>query len=385
MTLDVGALEVRLETEDHDDDRDTADLAAATRAIEELRVAWEQHRDRAATVEQLTALNQRLDAIERRSQRPGTGGTERDEAAERRAFEHYLRHFGTEQFRPDEVRVLSVANDGAVVPETFLREILKDITEFSPMRSLARVTNVTGSPVILPRRLTKPTAGVVAEGAAPTGSESTYGQWSIAIFELREFTDISNQLLEDSAFGMDSEIREDLGEAFGEKEGELFFTGAGTTEPLGLIADPAFVTVLAAVTAIDADELIDLFYTVKTTYGRRGTWGMNRSVIAEVRKFKNTAGDYLWRDSLAEGQPPTFLGRPVVEVPALAGVAINQIPVVFGDFNRGFRILDRIAMQLLPDRFSRATNGEVRFHARRRVGGKLVRPEALVGLKMPAV
>lgn len=364
------------------------DLTAATQAVEELRTASEQFRtqtDQRITTE-IRGVTDRLAAIETRLNRPGPGQREnRDERdIERRAFDHYLRHYGTERFRADEIRALNTSDDGAIVPEHFIREIIKDITEFSPMRQLARITNATGSSAKLPRRLTKPTAGIVAEGAAPTGSESTYGEWDIPIYEIREFTDISNQMIEDSGFDMEAEIRADLAEAFGEREGNLFFTGTGTGMPLGLLADPAFVTVEAADIEISGDELIDLFYGVKSTYARRGAWAMNRRVIASVRKLKNTGGDYLWQDSLAADQPPTFLGKPVVEVPALGEVEASAIVAVFGDWDRGFRILDRINMSILRDNYSRATNGQVRFHGRRRVGGKLVQPEALIGLKLPA-
>jgi HK97 family phage major capsid protein len=133
------------------------------------------------------------------------------------------------------------------------------------------------------------------------------------------------------------------------------------------------------------DELIDLFYAVKTTYGRRGAWAANRGVIGTMRKMKDGEGRYLWTDNFQEGQPSLFLGKPVVEVPALPDIGANAVPVVFGDWSRGVRFFDRVNMVILPDRFTRAANGQVRYHARRRFGFKLTRPEALVGLKMPAV
>lgn len=363
--------------------RDDDPLATATAAVEELRTAATAFETR--QTEALDGVTDRLTALETRLNRPGTGQQETrdDRSAERRAFDHYLRHHGTERFRVEEIRALNTGDDGALVPEHFIREIIKDITEYSPMRQLARITNATGSSAKLPRRLTKPSAGIVAESVATTGSESTYGEWDIPIFEIREHTDISNQMIEDAGFDMEAEIRMDLAEAFGEKEGNLFFTGTGSGQPLGLLADPDFQTVEAADVAITGDELIDLFYAVKSTYARRGAWGMNRKVIAAVRKLKNTGGDYLWQDSLAAGQPPTFLGKPVVEVPALGDMKAEAVVAVFGDWTRGFRILDRINMSVLRDNYSRATNGQVRFHGRRRVGGKLVQPEALIGLKLP--
>lgn len=360
------------------DSGDDDPAALVQKALDDLRKSVETKSGETAE------LVTRLDQIEARLNRPGAAGASNETAIERKAFDHYLRRYGTANFQLEEIKALNTTDEGAVVPQNFLAEIIKDITEFSPMRSLARITNANGSSAILPRRLTKPTAGVVAEGASPAGSGSTYGQWNIPIYEVREFTDISNQLIEDAGVDMEAEIRADLAEAFGEKEGNLFFTGSGVNEPLGLLNDPDFATISAASIAIDADELIDLFYAVKTTYSRRGAWGMNRAVIKAARKLKDSTGNYLWQDGLAAGQPATFLGAPVVEVPTLGDVAANAVPVVFGDWDRGFRVLDRVAMTVLPDRFTRASNGEVRFHARRRFGGKLVRPEALIGLKMPA-
>lgn len=377
-------LEIRsaLPLETRSDDNDP--IADATAAVEELRTAATAFETRQA--EALSAAEARIAQLETRLNRPGTGQQEnRDERdVERRAFDHYLRHYGTARFNAEEIRALNTGDDGALVPEHFIREIIKDITEYSPMRQLARITNATGLAAKLPRRLTKPTAGIVAENAATTGSESTYGEWTIPIYEIREHTDISNQMIEDSGFDMEAEIRSDLAEAFGEREGNLFFTGTGTDEPLGLLNDTDFVTVEAADAEIVGDELIDLYYGVKSTYASRGAWAMNRKVIAAVRKLKNTGGDYLWQDSLAAGQPPTFLGKPVVEAPALGEVEAEAVVAVFGDWNRGFRILDRINMSVLRDNYSRALNGQVRFHGRRRVGGKLVQPEALIGLKLPA-
>ncbi|MET4802499.1 phage major capsid protein [Bradyrhizobium sp. LB11.1] len=335
-------------------------------------------------------LEKRLAAAEAKLARPAIHtkvNTDEAKELESKALDHYFRKYGTGEFNADEVKAMSAgsnADGGYTVPQTFVAEIIKTITQFSPMRELARITQVGGSPVILPRRLTKPTVGVKAETAADTGSSSTYGQWSVPVFEIREHVDISNQLIEDSAFDLGAEIGADLGESFGEKEGDLFFNGAGTTEPLGLLNDTDFVTATSASTTITADDLIDLYYGVKTAYSKNGAWGMNRKTIATVRKFKSSVGEYLWQESLADGQPPTFLGKPVVEIPALQDPAAGAVVAVFGDWFRGFRVLDRIGMSVLPDRLTQASNGQVRYHARRRMGGKLVQPEALIGLKVHA-
>lgn len=369
---------------------DPLGLTSATAAVEELRSSVQQFETRSnERIENgFREIGDRVTALEARLNRPGVTASNRsaeDTDLERRAFNTYLRH-GTERMQPEELRALTAGTDsegGYTVPETFLQEIIKELTEISPMRQLARVTPVGGTPVLLPRRTGTPTGAWEGETTEADETSSTYGQWSIDVHEARVYSDISNRLLEDSAFNMESEIRTDLAEAFAELEASAFVTGTGTGQPQGFLTDTAFVTETASAAAVDADELIDLFYGLKSRYRNNGTWAMNSKTIASVRKLKNTGGDYLWQDSLAAGQPPTLLGRPVVEMPDLGDVEAEAVPIVFGDFARGYRIVQRLSLTVLPDRFTQASKSIVRFHARMRVGGKLVLPEALIGLAMP--
>jgi len=362
-------------------------LALATQAVNELRSSSEQFQQRMEAGWQ--DVGDRVTALEARLSRPSPANDNRSDAEaelEQRAFDRFLR-YGRDSLTADEVRALSVtggANEGATtVPEAFLAEIIKDLTEISPMRSLARVTNVSGTPVLLPRRTAAPVGAWEGETTEAGETSSAYDQWSIPVHEARVYTDISNRLLEDSAFDMAGEIREDLTEAFDELESGAFVNGDGNGKPLGFLADPAFQTTELSGASFDADDLIDLFYSIKARYRRRGTWTMNSSTIAIVRKLKYPDGKHLWQDSLAEGQPPTLLGRPVEEFPDLPDPDAEAVPLVFGDFNRAYRIVQRLALVVLPDRYSKATESIVRFHARMRVGGKLVLPAALRGLQMP--
>jgi HK97 family phage major capsid protein len=109
---------------------------------------------------------------------------------------------------------------------------------------------------------------------------------------------------------------------------------------------------------------------------------LNSTSIATIRKLKNTVGDYLWRDALSDSNPATILGRPVIEAVDMADVAAGSFPIAFGDFNAAYRIYDRVSLAVLRDPFTQAKNSLVRFHARRRVGGDVVRPEAIRKLKM---
>jgi HK97 family phage major capsid protein len=133
---------------------------------------------------------------------------------------------------------------------------------------------------------------------------------------------------------------------------------------------------------LTADGLIDLFHSLPPAYRNVGAWMMNSKTVGAVRKLKSSTGNYLWVDSLVAGNPPTILSRPVIEAVDMPDIGANAFPIVFGDFNSGYRIYDRIGLTILRDPFTQATNGLVRFHARRRVGGDVVKAEALRKLKI---
>jgi HK97 family phage major capsid protein len=193
------------------------------------------------------------------------------------------------------------------------------------------------------------------------------------------------QLLEDSAGTVESEINLALGEDFGRKEGIGFLNGTGVKQPRGIMVCPDIGYFANGTGAIKSDSLIDMQYKVPAPYRSTGVWMMNGTTIAAIRKLKSTlTGDYIWQESLADGQPPTLLGRPVIEAIDMPDVVDGNFPVLFGNFNLGYRITDRIQLAVLRDPYTQAKNSLVRFHARRRVGGDVMRPNAFIKLKLAA-
>lgn len=367
---------------------DPLGLTSATAAVEELRAGFEAFREEKSA--ETRKLAERLEQIETRLNRPGIQTASRDDKGdlEMRAFAKFAR-YGREALSAEEQRTLSTdpspGTAGAtLVPEQFLNELVRNLVEYSPMRQVARVQQVSGSPIKLPRRTAALQAAWVAEGSQSSSSEPTYGQHSVDVHEARVFVDVSNQLLEDSAFDLASELARDFAEEFGRLEGAAFVSGNGTTAPEGFLTSSEFETEEASGAAISADDLIDLFHAVPSTFASRGTWLMNRATMGAVRKLQSDVGTYLWADSIAPGNPATILGRPVVEMPDMPDVDAEAVPIAFGDWNAGYRIFDRIGLSVLRDPYSRGDYSEVRFLARRRVGGLLVNAEAVKGLAMPA-
>lgn len=332
------------------------------------------------------AATDRADALELKFNRPGGGGAD-EPSVETKAFGIYIRK-GRDFLDDVSTKALRQADDVAGgylrAPDDFVQEILKNVVEFSPVRQVARVTQIGVSGARLPKRTGRPTGHWVDETEDRNETDMTYGQILIPTHEAACYIDVSQQLLEDSAYDVDSEVAMDLAEEFARLEADAFILGNGVKKPSGFMAaeDVGYVPGGHASLLNSGDALIDLYHAIPSVYARSGTWGMNRKTMATVRKLKATDGHYLWQESLQAGTPPTLLGRPVVEMPELDDVGADKFPIAFGDFNQAYRILDRIALALLRDPYTQATKGLVRIHARRRTGGAVVKAEAIKKLKI---
>ena len=342
----------------------------------------------AAVEESVGNVAKSAERIEQKLNRPGAIEAKAEPAKiEAKAFGGFLRQ-GREALSADEVKALRVSDDtagGYLAPDDFVAQVVKGIVEVSPVRQAARVGSTSSGSVILPKRTGRPTAHWVGETEARTETGSTYGQVEIPVHEMACYVDVSLRLLEDAAVNVEAEVSGDLAEEFGRLEGAAFVNGDGTKKPVGVMADGnvAYTPTGNASTlgSAPADTLITLMYAMPAFYRNSGAWMMNGNTLAEIRKLKDGDGRFLWQPSYQEGQPETILGRPVIEAPDMDDVGAAAEPIIFGDFNRAYRIYDRLALSVMRDPYSQATSGLVRFHARRRVGGGVVLSEALRKLK----
>ena len=176
-----------------------------------------------------------------------------------------------------------------------------------------------------------------------------------------------------------------LAEDFGAKEGTAFVNGAGTLDPEGLLTNAGIgFTASGGASTLTADGLISTFYALPAAYRNAGTWLMNGSSLAAVRKMKDSVtGAYIWQPALSLGAPESILGRPVVEAVDMPDVEAGAFPVLFGDFS-GYRIVDRLALSILVNPYLLATNGTTRIHATRRVGGGVIQPAKFRKVKIAA-
>ena len=379
-------------------------------AIDEFERTWaafQEENDRRSmrNDQALEKMNARMNQIESavgRAHRTPTGARERPEyGPEVKAYFDYLKYGTRDEPNPgrdalsrEDMKALTVGADptaGFLAPVDYAREIIKGETEFSPLRSVVRIRQTARRAVQIPKRSGQFSAVWTAESGTRSETEGlSYGLEEIPTHELYALVDVSEQMMEDSEFNLEEELRQEFSEQFAVAEGAALVQGNGTGKPEGLLQSAAVAeTVSGSAASIadatgQADGLIDLYYGLKTAYAVHGTWLLNRGTLGEVRKLKDGQNNYIWQPGLANGVSNTILGQPYVEIPDMPDVAANAFPIVFGDLRRAYTIVDRINLSVLRDPFTQATSGNVRFIARRRVGGQVVLAEAIRKLKVAA-
>jgi HK97 family phage major capsid protein len=276
----------------------------------------------------------------------------------------------------------SPSTGGILAPEQVATSILEKVAEFSPVRTLAQTISMSGPLLQLPRLVDEVEPVPVAETAARTEDEPTFDQIDLKPFEMAIIVPVTRILLEDAQIDLTGYLSNHVARRFGQKEATWFVNGNGTTQAEGVLTSTAVAE--HEVEAITGDDLIDLFYSIKTAYSSNGAWLMNRKTMAVVRKLKDTDGSYIWERGIAGGQPPQLLGRPVYEAVDMPDIAEEATPIVFGDFATGYAIADRTGFEIIRDDLTGAGNGIVKLHARRRVGGRIIMGEALTKLKLAA-
>ena len=328
------------------------------------------------------AQQEQMARLETIVSRPDFGKGSPAESIQKKVYDKWLRE-GKEGLSPDEVKVLTVSNDataGYLAPPEYVRELIKGIIEFSPVRSLARVRSTTQRSVQVPKRTGTFSAQWVAEQG--TRSETTgysVGLEELPAHEVYALVDISEQELEDSVFNLEAEMNAEFTEQFAKAEGNAFISGDSIGKPQGLITNASVGTITTAANdALAADDLIGAAHNIKSEYMRNATWLFNRTTLSAIRKLKDGGGQYIFQPGIYQmGIGSNLLGHPVVEASDLADIADGTLPVVFGDIRRAYMIVDRVNLSIMRDPFTQASSGNVRYIARRRVGGQVILDEAL--------
>lgn len=299
----------------------------------------------------------------------------------RSAFESWLRGETRTLAAPAlEARDLlaGTATDGAELVPQSMGDLWRYVEDYANVASLCKVYRTSGGETLtIPNVTTNAAAAWEGESDAIAESDPQFASTSLGAFKLAALTQVSSELIADSAFDIVSEVLHSSSEklALGIDTGVV--TGSGTGQPTGFDNETAADT-FASATAITANELIDVYHTLPAPFRANAKWFMKDSTVQYVRKLANAGTtDYVWQPGLALGQPDTLLGVPVVATPDMAAIATTNVTVAIGDLSRAMalRVAGGIRFERSDD-FAFSTD-LVSFRAIARVDAKVIDSRAI--------
>ncbi len=313
----------------------------------------------------------------------------RASAEYQKAFWNAMRTRSGEGLDPVIKNALQIGTDtegGYLVPDEFERTLIEALDEENIFRKLANVISTSSGDRKIPVVASKGTASWIDEEGAIPESDDSFGQVSIGAYKLGTMIKVSEELLNDSVFNLENYIAREFARRIGNKEEDAFFTGDGSGKPTGILAASGGAQIgvtAASATAISIDEILDLFYSLKSPYRNKSVFVMNDATIKAIRKLKDGQGQYIWQPSLQAGTPDTILNRPVYTSSYVPTIAASAKSVIFGDFGY-YWVADRQGRVFKRLNELYAATGQVGFVATQRVDGKLILPEAIKVLQQKA-
>ncbi|HEX3673689.1 MAG TPA: phage major capsid protein [Rhizomicrobium sp.] len=347
-----------------------------------------------------------IDELSLAAARPAFGeskslGPDRATRERKAAFDRYMRKGDTAGFNALEVKALSEGSNpdgGYVVPLEIAATIDRILTRASPIRALATVQQIGSSVYRKPITTVEAASGWVGEtGSVSQTNTPTISAIDFPTMELYAMPAATQPLLDDAQVDIEQWLAGEVQIVFAEQEGAAFVNGDGSNKPTGFlhyttVADASWawggIGYIAsgadgAFAADDpADALINLAYAPKQGYRANGTWVMNRKTESVVRKFKDTTDNYIWQPGTAAGQPSSLLGYPIAEAEDMPDIASGSYSIAFGDFARGYLVVDRVGIRTLRDPYS--AKPYVLFYTTKRVGGGVQNFEAIKLMKFSA-
>ena len=339
----------------------------------------------------IDAQAKKLDEIALKAARPAIGAERAQQRSasaleHKAAFECYVRAGETAGLRALEVKAMSAGSNpdgGYLVPPEIEQVIGERLKAISPIRAIAGVRTISGNVYKKPFMTAGPAVGWVGEtdARAQTGSP-VLDELSFPAMELYAQPAATATLLEDSVVNIDQWIAQEVEQVFAAQEGTAFVTGDGSNKPKGFLS---YTTVDNATwnwgnigtiasgaagafpSSNPSDVLVDLIYAVNAGYRQNASFVMNRRTQSVIRKFKDTQGGYLWQPPAAAGGKATLMTFPVIEAEDMPDIAAGSLSIAFGDFARGYLVVDRAGVTVLRDPYS--AKPYVLFYTTKRDGG----------------
>ncbi len=346
----------------------------------------------------------RLDRLALEMSRPRIGGKLVDDHSGREhksAFNHYMRSGEASGLKALEAKALSRGSGpdgGYLVPLPTEREVLRRLAKFSPIRAISSVREISGASLRRAFSTTGPAAGWVAEAdPRPQTNNQQLADMTFPAMELYAMPAATQALLDDSVVDIEQWIAEEVQTAFAEQEGAAFISGDGVNKPKGFlsytsVADASWTWgnlgyvatgAAGAFAASDpSDALVNLVYALRAGFRQNGKFVMGRRAQSLVRQFKTTTGDYIWAPPATADAGASLMNFPVIEAEDMPDPAANSLSIAFGDFERGYVVVDRVGIRVLRDPYS--AKPYVLFYTTKRVGGGVQNFEAIKLLKFAA-
>jgi HK97 family phage major capsid protein len=365
----------------------------------------------AVTEEKLARIDTALDdaqrkldrvALEMARPRLGAGGDAAvvDVAAKehKSAFALYMRAGETTGLKALEAKTMTAGSGpdgGYLVPIPEEREILRRLAHMSPIRAIASVREISAHSLRRAFSFQGPASGWVAESdPRPQTANQQIADMTFPAMELYAMPAATQTLLDDSVVDIGQWIADEVQTVFAEQEGAAFVNGDGVNKPKGFLAyqtaaDAAWswgkIGYLATGVAgafpstTPSDALFNLVYALRAGYRQNAKFVMGRRAQSLIRQFKTTTGEYLWAPPASAGAAATLMNFPVVEAEDMPDPATDAFSIAFGDFERGYIVVDRLGIRVLRDPYS--AKPYVLFYTTKRVGGGVQNFEAIKLLK----
>jgi HK97 family phage major capsid protein len=287
--------------------------------------------------------------------------------------------------KADNLVRFDLAQAGALLlPAEMSANINRQIVEISPVLQVANVVNTSAPSYKQALRNDSLAASWLEENTSATKVRDSFGYKDIPAHKLAARVAWTIEQAQDSAYDLEAEINLSIREQFDRAIGSAFISGDGVKKPTGLVGN---VTAVSGATitpqALTADALIAFQQSIKTAYQRNASWMMNRATLAKVRRLTVTGGTlaYIWEPNFQAGMPSRLLGSPVYEAPDLAGTSAvfstGQVPILYGDFRYGYTVVRNTDFFLIRDPYTEGNAFVTNLYAMTRIGGDVVRPEAI--------
>ena len=275
---------------------------------------------------------------------------------------------------------------GFLVPDEFENQLIQKLQEANVLRTISHVIQTNSGEHKIPVVASEGTAAWLEEEVAYTESNTQFSQVSLGAHKLGTLIKVSEELLNDSAFDLMAYLSDEFGRRLGNAEEQAFLNGTGIGQPTGILTDTNGASAGSTAAKADSltfDDLIDLFYSLKTPYRQNAGFLMNDDTVKVIRKMKDKNDQYIWQPSVQAGQPDRILNCPVYTSPFMPTLSASNKPVLFGDFNY-YWIADRQGRTFKRLNELYAVTGQVGFLGSQRVDGKVILPEAIKTLSMAA-